>query len=113
MYYAIDGTKDFEHYLNLKNLRSDFLKLDPNGREKILMKYKWGGSVHDHNMEAEGTRRYLVSQCRNQGVQNMKGDEKTYWEGVLKTEDYFLELKKLYGMIPQEKKNYNVDWSGS
>lgn len=112
--------KDFFFYLEYRGYKlSPFMSFSPQKREEIFLKWKWGNSHHESNLECESTRRLLVKEIVGFNLNRIFTDEeKKYWAGILKFEGYCLEVKKKIGLIFTGKENpkeippeiKRVDW---
>lgn len=93
--------RDFFKYLEFKGTNeAEFVKASFQVKSEIFYRWKWGGSIHAHNMEAETTQRYLVNKIRLRGLENIVDEkERRFWQGELMFEDYCRKVMERIGII--------------
>ncbi|HEY9874612.1 MAG TPA: hypothetical protein V6D12_14325 [Candidatus Obscuribacterales bacterium] len=108
--YLVTGI-NFKDYLIKKGITfQSFIVMKPDQKEKIFLLWKWGGSEHSHNVEAERARAYCVGNAKDHGLENISDiKERRYWQAVLRFEVDCLETKKQIGLIKSEIKDERVE----
>jgi len=94
---------DFYAYLKSKGISlGDVKALDFGKREKFFLKWKWGSSNYDSNVECERTWQYLdkTEQKESQEIKDPQSLKYSQWRK--RTQEYCKKIKGDLGLLRNE-----------
>jgi hypothetical protein len=104
--FTICKTNSFWDFIGLK---SEFMKLNRNEREKIYLKWRYGTNDFNSNKETEMTDITLYNKIRDFGLNNLKAGERAYWEIELARNEICMNIKEEIGLGGTRKQSSPIN----
>jgi len=93
--------KSFWDYAGSKQ---DLMRLSPQDREKVFLRWKHGSKDHEANLAVELTDRYLLSRITDENVEKMNEYDKWFWTTERKWDSHCMKIKEEIGIIAKSDK---------
>ena len=78
--------------------RFDIMKLSPQDREKVFLRWKHGSKDHETNLGVELTDKYLLSRITDEDIEKMGEYDKWFWTMERKWWDKCRQIKEEIGL---------------
>lgn len=106
--------KSYGNFFERYGGKSEVMKLKPNDREELFLRWKHGCKKKDDNEAVEDTDQYCLAMIRRCGIESIKNEgERHFWELEFKFDEKCQNIKKELGLMAIQPINptiHRVDW---
>lgn len=84
--------------------RQELMRLSPQDREKVFLRWKHGSKDHEANLSVELTDRYLLSRITDENLEKMNEYDKWFWTSERKWDYKCTKIKEEIGLVAKSDK---------